>query len=224
MFFKKETPKSGHMRLQIEMARITDQALMNAQALRDGAPIKPIAHAETETLFSEKNSAGEVIYNHYHFTDDMSDLDPNAQLHLMQLFGQILAFNELLEHPGVETRLDWISANACFFERYFARADLSTAILTGQTGEDVQRQLQDVVDADATRIREVQSALFDAMQHETLVPRSRVPLMVAIGKPYEEGQKSINGVYFSAQAAPAVMNWIASLQSSPPQDNNPTYA
>ena len=224
MFFRKETPKSGHMRLQIEMARITDQALLNAQALRNDAPIKPIEHAETEPLFSEKNSTGDVVYNHYHFTDDMSGLDPNAQLHLMQLFGQILAFNELLEHPGVERRLDWIAANACFFERYFARADLSTAILTGQTGQDVQQQLQHVVDADAARVRNVLAALFDASQHEALVPRRSIPLMVAIGKPYEEGQQSINGVYFSAQAAPAVMNWIASLQSSPPQDNNPAYA
>ena len=224
MFFKKETPKSGHMRLQMEMARITDQALLNAQALRNGTSITPIVHAETEPLFSEKNSAGEVVYNHYHFTDDMSDLDPNAQLHLMQLFGQILAFNELLEHPGVETRLDWIASNACFFERYFARADLSTAILTGQKGENVQQQLQDVVDADAARIGDVLAALFDTTQHEALVPRKRVPLIVAIGKPYEDGQKSINGVYFSAQAAPAVMNWIASLQSTPPQDNNPAYA
>jgi hypothetical protein len=222
MFFKRQTPKSGHERLQIEMASIADQAMQNARALKQGAPVSPIELADTEALFCEKNASGDVVYNHYHFADDVSDLDPHAQLHLMQLFGQVFAFNELLEHPGAETRLDWIASNAAFFERFFARAAFSTAVLTGNSGPDIQNELQNIVDADALRFREIKATLFDASSQH--MPRKTVPLMVAIGKPFEEGQKSINGVYFSAQAAPAVMDWIASLQGPPAQDNNPAYA
>ncbi|NNE87848.1 MAG: hypothetical protein HKN27_07205 [Silicimonas sp.] len=223
MFYKKQTPKSGHVRLQVEMASITDQTLANAKALRGGQPITPIEHAETETLFSEKNRDGETVYNHYHFTEDMSQLDPKAQVHLMQLFGQILAFNELMEHPGVETRLDWIAANACFFERYFARADFSSALLAETPEQDMQAQLQDILDADKARIKDTQATLFDPSQSASLL-RQPIPLMVAVGKPYQEGQKFINGVYFSAEAAPAVMDWIASLQAAPAQDYNPAHA
>ena len=223
MFYKKRTPKSGHVRLQLEMVTIADQAMANAKAIAAGAPLSPIEHAETEALFAERDSAGTVVYNHYHFTDGTSELDPNAQLHLMQLFGQVLAFNELLDHPGIETRLDWIIANACFFERFFARAELSTALLTGTPDAQLQSQLQDILDADKKRIDETQSALFDPAQRAALLPRRSIPLMVAIGKPFEEGQEFINGVYFSAQAAPAVMDWIARLQTATAQDYNPAH-
>ena len=125
MFFKKKTPKSGAARLELEMASITDQAMACVSALRKGSPLKPITHAEGEMLFSETSKGGDTVYNHYHFTDDMQKMDPEAQIHLMQLFGQIIAFNEMLAHPGVEKRLDWIAANASFFERFFARAEVS---------------------------------------------------------------------------------------------------
>lgn len=223
MFYMKQTPKSGHVRLQLEMATITDQAMANAKAIAEGNPVSPIEHAKTETLFSERNSAGTVIYNHYHFTDGTSELDPNAQLHLMQLFGQVLAFNEMSEHPGIETRLDWIIANACFFERFFARADLSTALLSGSPDAQLQDKLQDILDTDKARIDKTQSALFDPTKRAALLPRPSVPLMVAVAKPFEEGQKFINGVYFSAQAAPAVMNWLASLHTPAAQDYNPAH-
>ena len=118
MFFKKKTPKSGAARLELEMASITDQAMACVSALRNGSPLKPITHAEGEMLFSETSKGGDTVYNHYHFTDDMQKMDPEAQIHLMQLFGQIIAFNEMLAHPGVEKRLDLIAANASFFERF----------------------------------------------------------------------------------------------------------
>ena len=225
MFFKKKTPKSGSARLMQEMASIADQAMANAIALRKGRSLAPITHAKTETLFAETNATGETVFNHYHFTDDMNQIDPEAQIHLMQLFGQIIAFNEMLEHPGVEKRLDWIVANAAFFERFFARAEVSTALLMNRPGKEVANMLKVVETGDQKRLQHVVANMFEP-GIEALVPRPTVPYMVAMGKPHEEGQKFINGVYFSAQAAPAVMNWIASLQaqSAPAQDNNPAHA
>ena len=223
MFFKKKTPKSGAARLEQEMASITDQSMVNAKALRNGGPLKPIIHVETETLFAEKNSAGETVYNHYHFTDDMNQLDPEAQIHLMRLFGQIIAFNEMLEHPCVEQRLDWITANASFFERFFARAEVSTALLAN--GPDgIEQKLNVLKSQDKERIRGILTAMFAPDTIASLVPRPTIPFMIAMGKPHEDGQKFINGVYFSAQAAPAVMNWLTSLQARGMQDNNPIHA
>ncbi|MEO9823322.1 MAG: hypothetical protein ABJF50_02770 [Paracoccaceae bacterium] len=227
MFFKKKTPKSGAARLEQEMASITDQAIACAKALRDGRALSPITHAKTETLFAEKNAEGETVFNHYHFTDDMNKLDPEAQIHLMRLFGQIITFNEMLEHPGVEKRLDWIAANASFFERFFARAELSTDILMNKAEAEIEKKIQAAKAGDRTRIQIVLESLFEPETIATLVPRSSIPLMIAMGKPHEEGQKFINGVYFSAQAAPAVMAWLASLQSQSlhdGQDNNPAHA
>lgn len=224
MFFRKETPKSGTARLSLEMASIADQAIANAKSLGAGHALSQFSHTETETLFAEKNDAGETIYNHYHFTEDMNQLDPEAQVHLMQFFGQVLTFNELLNHPGVEKRLDWIVANASFFERFFARADVSTDILLGRPTEDIERKMRALVEADLTRINQVLSAMFDPAALSTLVPRQKFPFMAAVTMPFEEGQKFINGVYFSAQAAPAVMNWLASLQAQAMQDNNPAHA
>lgn len=209
------------------MVSITDQAMANAIALHKERPLKPITLAKTETLFAETNSAGETVFNHYHFTADMNQLDPEAQIHLMQLFGQLIAFNEMLEHPGVERRLDWIVANASFFERFFARAEVSTDMLMNRPENEVAQKLQVLKAADKARIQQVQKSLFEPTEIATLVPRQNIPFMVAMGKPHEEGQKFINGVYFSAQAAPAVMNWLTNLQaqSAPDvQDNNPAHA
>ena len=226
MFFKKKTPKSGSARLEQEMASIADQAAANAKSLRSGQTLSPISHADTESLFSEKNATGETVYNHYHFTDDMTQLDPEAQIHLMQLFGQVLAFNEMLEHAGVERRLDWIVANASFFERFFARANFSTELLTHNGANDVDVKLNAILGDDKARFDQMLPAMFEPDSIVSLMPRSTIPLMVAMGKPYEDGQQFINGVYFSAQTAPAVMNWLASLQAQakPPQDNNPAHA
>lgn len=224
MFFKKITPKSGTAWLQQEMASIADQSMALAQALRKNHPLKPITHADAEKLFCEVNKAGETVFNHYHFTEDMNQLDPEAQIHLMQLFGQIIAFNEMLEHPGVEKRLDWISANSSFFERFFARAEVSTDILMNRAEAEIEKKMQALKVGDKARVQQILKSLFDPSEIGNLVPRQTIPMMVAMGKPYEEGQKFINGVYFSAQAAPAVMNWIASLQAQGARDNNPMHA
>ena len=226
MFFRKKSPKAGAARLEQEMASITDQAVANALALRKGRSLSAITHAKTETLFAEKNAQGETVFNHYHFSEDMNQLDPEAQIHLMQLFGQIITFNEILEHQGVKQRLDWISANAVFFERYFARADVSTAMLMNQPEHEIAKAMETILAADRTRFQKVLTSMFEPSL-DALVPRPSVPYMVAMGKPYEDGQKFINGVYFSAQSAPAVMSWIASLQGQGArvaQDNNPSHA
>lgn len=224
MFFTKKTPKSGAARLEQEMASIADQAIANVASLRAGYPLTPIAHAETETLFAERSENGVTTYSHYHFSDDMSQLDPEAQVHLMRFFGQILAFNELLNHPGVEQRLDWITANASFFERYFARAEVSTDILKGQPAEDLAKKMTTISKADTVRINQVMPAMFSPNTITQLLPRQTIPFMLAVGKPHEEGQQFINGVYFSAEHAPAVMNWIASQQAQAMQNNNPAHA
>ena len=77
---------------------------------------------------------------------------------------------------------------------------------------------------DQERIDQVLPAMLDRKAFATLFLRQNVPLMVALGKSFEEGQTFINGVYFSAQAAPAVMNWLASLQAQASQDNVPANA
>ena len=226
MFFRKKSPKAGAARLEQEMKTITDQAMANAVALREGRPLNAIAHAKTETLFVEKNAEGETVFNHYHFSEDMNQLDPEAQIHLMQFFGQIITFNDLLEHKGVERRLDWITANAVFFERYFARADVSTAMLMNHPESAIAKTMESIVSEDRSRMKTTLKNMFEP-GIDALVPRSTVPFMVAMGKPYEEGQQFINGVYFSAQAAPAVMRWIASLQAQstkPAQNTNPAHA
>lgn len=87
MFFKKKTPKSGTTRLHLEMISLADQAIANANSLRAGRTLSQFRQTETETLFVEKNDAGETIYNHYHFSEDMNQLNPEAQVHLMQFFG-----------------------------------------------------------------------------------------------------------------------------------------
>lgn len=212
MFFKKKTPKSGSARLEQEMASIADQAMVNANALRDKRALVPISHSETEKLFTEANASGETVFNHYHFSEDMTQLDPEAQIHLMQFFGQLTAYNELLEHPDVERRLDWITANAAFFERYFARADVSTALLNNRPDVEVAHLQNDVEAADRKRLKQVAANMFNP-GIDALVPRPAVPYMVAMGKPFEDGQRFINGVYFSAQSAPAVMGWISGLQT-----------
>lgn len=225
MFFRKSTPKSGTAWLQQEMASITDQSMALTKLLRANRPLTPITHAQGEKLFRETNAAGETVFNHYHFTDDMNQIDPEAQIHLMQLFGQIIALNEMLEHPGVEKRLDWISANASFFERFFARAEISTDMLKNRPETEITPKLQVIKAADRARVQQVVKTLFEPALIANLVPRQTIPFLVAMGKPQEEGQKFINGVYFSAQAAPAVMNWLASLQAAQGgQDNNPAHA
>lgn len=227
MFFRKKTPKSGAARLEQEMTVIAEQAMANAAALRNQTAMSPITHAKTEKLFAETNAAGDTVFNHYHFSQDMNQLDPEAQIHLMQFFGQIIAFNEMLEHPGVERRLDWLIANAFFFERYFARADVSTALLQNRPKGETDQSLHAITTADELRIQRIHASMFEPHTFENIIPRPAIPFMIAVGKPYEEGQKFINGVYFSAHTAPAVMSWIASLQSQGSQavrDNNPKHA
>lgn len=124
----------------------------------------------------------------------------------------------------METRLDWVVANACFFERLFARADVTSDMKHNRPTVDLERKMQALRAEDQERIDQVLPAMLDRKAFATLFLRQNVPLMVALGKSFEEGQTFINGVYFSAQAAPAVMNWLASLQAQASQDNVPANA
>ena len=193
----------------------------------DRRPVDLIRNSDCEALFVETDALGHDSFQHFHYTDDFRALDPNAQVDLMVLFGDVARVNAILA-PFAGTSVappaarlvkeiaDRIIATACFFEAFFSRFDVSTDILLGRTSDSALSERMAALGAD-DRIRydRAQSRLSDPSKDVTrLAPRRIPPFVISAGLRYDRGQTFVNGVYFPTEAARVILGQTAVMAAA----------
>jgi hypothetical protein len=156
-------------------------------------------------LFENRSPGGGTHYNMYFFTEDFRNLQPAAQFELCLLFGQVSTFNKLFGSSTPEKiltdLLDSIIVKSMYFSHYFRSFDLSTLLMT--------LALKGLLDRNSPAMLEMRAYVqngylkFEAAREKLFMPESfskYLPspgpkLLVESSSPYEEGQKSIMGVF-----------------------------
>lgn len=234
MLFAKKPPRELCVRrLKRRMIGIGDDTAALIAALKqnvplafgpEGRPVDAIRNSGCEDLFVETDSLGHDSFQHFHYTDDFRSIDPNAQVDLMVLFGDIARVNGILApFAGSSVALpavrlvsdvaDRILATACFFDAYFSRFDVSTDILLKRTsGRALAERMSAIGAEDRVRYDRAQTRLFDPSRDiSRLAPRRIPPFVIAAGIRYDRFQTFVNGVYFPAEAAQIVLGQTAAM-------------
>ncbi len=236
MFARKPPRELCVRRLKRRMIGIGDDAARLIGTLKENRPLsygpdrRPldlIRNADCEELFVETDALGHDSFQHFHYTDDFRSIDPNAQVDLMVLFGDVARVNAILApfagssvaSPAarlVNEIADRIIATACFFDAFFSRFDVSTDILLGRTsGRALAERMAALGAEDRTRYDRAQSRLSDPAKDATrLAPRRIPPFVISAGLRYGRGQTFVNGVYFPTEAAQVILGQSAALAAA----------
>lgn len=199
--------------------RIARDVRVVSEILRRGAPLPkldgaigsvPIYCKDIEALFERAGPDGRKTYLTYSYTQDMKSMDPNAQVHLSNFFGRIVALNTFMTSSdpaltpvkavSMQATLDRIFLEALFFKSFFSAYDLSQRLLTGKIQAlEARRDLQALVDQTKADYTKASGYLTDCDQAFARLPMTSQPLLVEVAKPYEVGQLGVNGVYFDCE-------------------------
>lgn len=184
----------------------------------------PIYCKDIETLFQRIGADGRKTYLTYAYTQDLKTMDPNAQVHLSNYFGRIVALNQILtsSDPGLtpakaasmQEMLDRVYLETLFFKGFFSAFDLSQRLLTGNIHpQEAQRDLQALIDQTKADYAKASNYLTDCDRAFARLPMTSQPLLTEIAKPYEPGQLAVNGVYFDCAMGKKMMDHVAQSQS-----------
>lgn len=205
--------------------RITRDAVLVGDILRRGAPVPqiagevgtvPIYCRDIEGLFEETKTDGTKAYRSYHYSNDLKTMDPNAQLHLSQFFGRVMALNTLLtttdpklhaaRAKAVPKMLDRILLEALCFKGFFSGFTVTRALLTAANPDRAMvAQFEALVERTKADLGAAGAFLHDATAAFQALPIVNQSLIVELTKCYEEGQVAINGVYFDAKTGATLL-------------------
>lgn len=241
--FKRRRLKEGPVcrKLQHKMGLVLSDLEKLATRIRKGQRLPhasldapefgPIRVEDTGTIFRTPLHDGILRYEFFHYTD-FQTMEPDAQVHLMEMFGDILDLNRAVAAvadkakderrlEAIKVLIDDCAGQAVYFQAFASRFDLSTLILERALDEEgIARHLAKLEAADAQRIKQLENLAFDFGSALAAWPRSEVPFPLIISKPYEVGQQDINGVYFDRDRAARVMAYLTLGQSLPAQSRS----
>jgi hypothetical protein len=225
----------AHIRRLIDaMQTIFDDASRLADAIRRGGSLpssttephlSPIRCSASETLFEHTNEEGEKHYSTYHFTKDFKTMDLAAQYYLYVMYGRIYVANILANRLSngtlsdgeialLKNAIDEALAKSAFYINYFRSYSFSTAILAQRIGAgDAQKGMDDHVADWMRKMDEAKRVMFRPERLVELAPERQPLFLLAEGRPYQEGQQVINGVYFPPQHAEPLLKRIAEEQA-----------
>lgn len=172
----------------------------------------PIYCTDIAALFERVAADGTKSYLTFHYTQDLKTLDPNAQVHLSQFFGRIVAVNGLLaqhtlgqaptKRPIIAAMLDQILLEALFFTGFFYAYALSRDLLLNRIPAGVGgEQFATLIAQSRADFIAATPYLHDANTALAALTMTTQQLIVEQAKPYEAGQRQINNVYFDAGMA-----------------------
>ncbi len=236
MFFGKKKSSAGQpsQRLLAKMTSVVSDASKLTKRIKAGR-IMPVIHRDperglinlqkTEDLFKFLDKDGVETFQFYHYSTDLKSINPNAQIDLMKFFGDIIKLNTIA-YPFSGKRLDEqtmhivsglldrITVQAYFFECFLEGTDLATKILTGKISkENVHAETKRQGEVFMNRGLSLRKNLFRPDQFAGLSPRQDIPYPMALGRPYEEGQTFINGVFFGMEKAKMLLAHLAKAQA-----------
>ncbi len=204
------------------MARIGKDAADLSRALRaNGQTIRLPGsfQADPAPLFQTEDRNGEILQAVFHYSKDLRGMDPDAQLHLMLFFGNLHAVSAILSapepailRPAAIAMLDQIMAKAVFFERFFARLDISMDILLSRvSGDEVGQKARALSEVDADRARATADQMSEPDKIATYVPADDIPFLISAEGP--GAFEPINGVPFPPEMAEQVRAYLARQQA-----------
>lgn len=157
---------------------------------------------------------GHVVYG-YQRPNGEGPIDPNAQFHLQQMVGELLAFNlycqraaidealgVALQSPDVADRVDGMLVKLAFFVAFFD--NMATARRDGMaSAEDLERQRANI----ERHLLMAQDKMLDPTKLDARVPTIEWPF-VGVELPFEphDGDYFINCVYFPAEHAEVLLS------------------
>jgi hypothetical protein len=208
--------------------KIARDVVVAGERLIRGAPIPAgkdaIYCTDIARLFERHAADGSTKYLTFHYTQDLKTLDPNAQVHLSQFFGRIVAVNGLLaghnsgqnpdQNPGqnlgqlstkrsvITAMLDQILLESLFFTGFFNAYSLSADLLAGRiSAAPAGVQFAAMIEQSRGDFVDATPYLHDAAHAFTSMSMTTQQLIVMVEKPYEDGQRHINDVYFDKSMA-----------------------
>lgn len=209
-------------RLGQHMSHVCDAAGRLSKALRSGNPTLEIPNrfrVDPAPLFELAGPDGNTNRAVFHYTHDLKSLDPDAQVHLMMFFGNLHAVTTLLEakdptlNAAAIAMLDQVIAKAVFFERFFARLEITMDLLLARLPKDkIAQKSQDLAAEDQTRALAASEAMAEPGKISTYVPADDIPFLISAEGPGE--MQPINGVPFPPDMAEQVLAHLAKQQAA----------
>ena len=216
-------------RLRAEMAALFATALKIVDAVRDqGAFPMTVLGDETDPesgpfalkgfgnhfVTRSLSGMGHVIYG-YQRPNGEGPIDPNAQYHLQQTIGDLLAFNlycqraaidealgVALQSPDVADKIDGMLVKLAFFTAFFD--NMATARRDGTASEEgLEGQRANI----ERHLLMAQDKMLEPGRLDARVPKVEWPF-VGVEVPFEphDGDYFINSVYFPAQHAAVLLS------------------
>ena len=219
------------------METIFDDASSIAEAIRQRRPLAPAADTldmhspirskDSEKFFEHKNEAGETQYTTYCFTRDfnLASVNAEAQFKLFDLYTRVIFANLFINrHPDgrvadspkvgqLTSAIDEILAKSAYFISFFRSYALTTDILMRRFDKaGIENAIRKHVEDWRRRMEEAKRLMFQPERLAELVPHRDPCFLIAASRPYREGQKVINGVYFPPTEAAILTAELARLQ------------
>lgn len=216
-------------RLRDDLSALFSTAMTIVDAVREqGSIVVPVVSDETDpeagpfTLkgFNQHfvtrslDGIGHVIYG-YQAPSREGDVDPNAQFHLQQTIGDLLAFNlycqraamdealgVALQSPDVAEKIDGMLVRLAFFTAFFDNLTISRPDVP-VTAEQLENQRVNI----ERHLLMAQDKMLDPSKLEARVPQVEWPF-VGVELPFEphDGDYFINSVYFPAEHAAVLLS------------------
>ena len=238
VFFNRKTPSHSpspaHKALEAELSALLKgldylASQFSSGSLTNYPPVLENVSERVEPLFLRTSADGKRLGIVYYFTKDFKGMDPNAQIHLINLFGGFGSLHSLIGMAATAkdaaereklteaavSQVDRLRAQTTIFLRHLARFDLGTEVLTGKISPEDFR-------ASLTRQNEADNAVIRRLIDNALIPKVIVDtanatwptFLISIDQDAGEDQpKRFNGVWLPPDMADKYLAHIAKAQT-----------
>jgi len=118
------------------------------------------------------------------------------------------------EAAELKSAIDEVLGKSAYYINYFRSYSLSTAIFAQRISEeDLQKGMHEHGADWAKKMDEAKRAMFLPERLVELVPDRQPVFLLAAERPYQEGQRVINGVYFTPEHAEPQLKRMAEEQA-----------
>tara|TARA_R110002051_G_scaffold36609_3_gene79304 strand:- start:6107 stop:6829 length:723 start_codon:yes stop_codon:yes gene_type:complete len=200
---------------QIQAGKLTDypDSLIDAQK-------------RAEPLFLQANADGKIEGHLYHYTDDFKNMNANAQIDLVSIFGDPLILQTLLRNHAqsklesdllmVVGKIDTSRAKLVKFLRYLARYDIAAKILSNEMSDAAFKEEMALVAAEDTKAFEALLArALDRTEVLSFIKGTRIEFPILLSQRVDEmSAQRFNGVWLPKENAKAYSSWMAQQQAA----------
>lgn len=190
------------------------------------------AEKRAEPLFVQANADGKMQGHLYHYTDDFKNMNANAQIDLVSIFGDPLILKTLLRNHAqsklerdlllVVGKIDTSRAKLVKFLRYLARYELAAKILSNEMPDEAFKEEMALVAAEDTKAFEALLVrALDRTEVLSFLKGARIEFPVMISQPVDEKTaQRFNGVWLPKEDAKTYLSWLAQQQANAMMSHN----